>query len=374
MMKAAQRATLSVLGALAVTASLASASQAQRGQTEPPPMAPSFTPLETRVETQGERTTITFANRSYRIEPLRNPRSPERGPQVMLHGEGAWPNFEGTGYDRGRFATYYGRSGPNAFWLLPGFGLVAVYDYVDPRSGSRILRRDLVRGQDGTIEPFVPGRTPFWEPHFVARSGGQMNDLTAERTLFISGSLTAFRSSGAGVSMTLQPLESTLSFAWMFDEAGLIQQWSPLVDISGNSASTSAATNALVYQRQSDQGHVTFATQGEAGTLNVHLVAPDLRTITTHTGVLRLKLRREDPARIATTVSAIGEITRESREQNLDDNTTLLLAPLQDFEGWYGILEADGSISVPGGGRGLMPLTRTISSGAFYEGMVPVNY
>jgi len=365
---------IAALAGLAFAASLAAPSEAQRRPSAPPPLEAVFTPVETRVEVNGDRTTVTFGDRTYRLEPLRDPRSPERGAQMTLQGEGAWPNFEGTGFDRGRFPSYFGRSGPNEFWLLPGFGLVAAYDYVDPRSGNRIVRRDLIRGRDGTIEPALPGRPAFWEPHFAARSGVQANGLIAERTMVITGSLTAYQASGAGPSAILRPLDSTVSFAWLFDEQGVIRQWSPLADLSGNSGSTAASTNAFAYHRQSENGHVTFATRDENGALEAHVVSPDLQTIVTHSGVLRLKQRREDPSRIATTTSAIGGMVRESSEQNLDANSTLLLAPMPGHEGWYGVLETDGSLTVPGGGFGLIPISRTISSGAIYQGMRAGDY
>jgi hypothetical protein len=366
--------SIAALAGLAFAASLAAPSEAQRRPSAPPPLEAVFTPVETRVEVNGDRTTVTFGDRTYQLEPLRDPRSPERGAQMMLQGEGAWPNFEGTGFDRGRFQSYFGRSGPNEFWLLPGFGLVAASDYVDRRSGNRHVRRDLIRGRDGTLEPALPGRPAFWEPHFVTRSGVQANGLIAERTLVITGSLTAYQPSGAGPSAILHPLDSTVSFAWLFDEQGVIRQWSPLADLSGNSGSTAASANAFAYHRQSDQGHVTFATLDENGALEVHVVSPDLQTIITHSGVLRLKQRREDPSRIATTTSAIGGMVRESREQNLDANGTLLLAPMPGHEGWYGVLESNGSLTVPGDGLGLIPISRTISSGAFYQGMLAIDY
>jgi len=119
---------------------------------------------------------------------------------------------------------------------------------------------------------------------------------------------------------------------------------------------------------------VTFATRDENGALEAHVVSPDLQTIVTHSGVLRLKQRREDPSRIATTTSAIGGMVRESSEQNLGANSTLLLAPMPGHEGWYGVLETDGSLTVPGGGFGLIPISRTISSGAIYQGMRAGDY
>jgi hypothetical protein len=192
--------------------------------------------------------------------------------------------------------------------------------------------------------------------------------------MVITGSLTAYQASGAGPSAILRPLDSTVSFAWLFDEQGVIRQWSPLADLSGNSGSTAASTNAFAYHRLSENGHVTFATRDENGALEAHVVSPDLQTIVTHGGVLRLKQRREDPSRIATTTSAIGGMVRESREQNLDANSTLLLAPMPGHEGWYGVLEPDGSLTVPGGGFGLIPISRTISSGAFYQGMRAGDY
>ncbi len=363
-----------VLAGAALWACLCEPAHAQRRPAPTPPLEATFTPVETRVEFRSSRAEVTFGDRTYRIEPLRQPSSPERGPQMSLDGQGAWPEFNGEGYEHGRLARYYGNSGPNEFWLLPGFGLVAAYDYVDRRSGNRHVRRDLIRGRDGTLEPALPGRPAFWEPHFVIRSGVQANGLIAERTLLITGSLTAYQPSGAGPSAILRPLDSTVSFAWLFDEQGVIQQWSPLAELSGNSGSTAASTNAFAYHRQSDQGHVTFATRDENGALEVHVVSPDLQTIITHSGVLRLKQRREDPSRIATTTSAIGGMVRESREQNLDANGTLLLAPMPGHEGWYGVLESDGSLTVPGDGLGLIPISRTISSGAFYQGMRAIDY
>lgn len=375
MMKAAQRATLTVLGALAVTASLASASQAQRGQTEPPPMAPSFTPLETRVETQGERTTITFANRSYRIEPLRNPGSAERGAQLSLDGDALVRDFNSGRFQRRRLSTYFGTSGPNEVWLLPGFGLIAYSDFIQRHNGQRRIERRLIRAEDGALEPPVAGRSRNSETGFAIRAGVHENGITAQRTLFLTAPQTRYASSGSGAAITYQLMGETASMAWLFDETGLVREWSPLADLSGNTGLMPGNhLSSLVHHRVSDAGHVTFATQEGDGSLSVHVMSPDLMTITTHTGALRIKQRREDPSRIATTVSSIGAITRESREQNLDAAGTLLLVPAPGHEGWYAILEADGTLSVPGGGFGMVPISKTISSGTFYPGTQPVDY
>ncbi len=258
----------------ALALSLAGPAVAQRGQFAPPQLEATFNPATTQVEFIEDAAVVTFDDRTYRIQPIRNPSNPERGRQMSLQGSGIMPSSTSSSYFRRNFADYYNISGPNEFWLLPGYGLVAAYDYLDQFSGRRRVRQHLIRGLDGTLEPPLPGRPPFWESHFVARAGVQANNLIAERTLFITGSLSAYRSEGLGASTTLQPIGSVVSLAWLFDEDGLIQQWSPLVDLSGNTGSTTAATNAFVYQRRSDQGHVTFATRGADGYLDVHVVSP----------------------------------------------------------------------------------------------------
>lgn len=352
---------------------LAAPSEAQRVRGEPAPLESAVSPIDTQVEITATGAVVTFGDRRYQLRNLPDAGGQAPGARVALEGDGVWRDINGRGWRSGRFSRYYGGSGPHELWLLPGFGLLAVNNSVSRTTGEVTSYRNIIRGRDGAMQPPVPGQSSYANP-FAVRVGVQDNGLIAERTLLITGSTQAYNTSGMGGAMTMSPLDATLSVAWLFDENGIIQQWSPVADLSGNSGFHSASTSGFHYHQVSDQGHVLFATPGADRTINVHVLAPDLRAQQTFSGVVRLKLRSEDPRRTQTTVSAIGGMVRENREQFLDAHTTVLLVPLSEREGWYGLLQPDGSITVPADGVGLRPISRTVSSGAPFPGTRAIDY
>ena len=162
----------------------------------------------------------------------------------------------------------------------------------------------------------------------------------------------------------------TVSLAWLFDENGLVQAWTPLADLSGNVGAS--WHTRLEYVRQSAEGHVMFATPGAGGTLDVHLFEPGLEQMQTFEGVVRLYQQTETPTSYHLTVD-VGGTPFENWAMRPGDHKTVLLMPA-GREGWYSVLREDGIASLPEGVTGLKPLIRNRLGSSEPKGVAPVRY
>jgi len=328
--------------------------EGQRRADPPPPFETTIEPAETRVEAAEHATIVTFGERTFRVSDVMEQDGSER---VVIQGQGLWYALydRRPGWRRGdiddRLAPR--RSG-NEVWLLPGYGFISHWPWRH-RDGAQDHDREIIRGLDGAVNPpgsIEPGFSQRLGDSFVRRVGVQENPLLADRTLFIMGSG--------------RPTLEATSRAWLFDDQGLAAQWSPLVDIGGvvNEGNWPGGRRANVYQRVSDEGHVTFGTPGADSAIDLHVLSPDLSTVTVHPGGRLIKLRPDDPALIQQNETPVEGVAFEPNFPNPALYETALLVPVEGRPGFYRRLEDDGRLTSPNGSIGFMPMSRRPSQRA----------
>jgi len=352
---------------------------------EPAPLNPQWEPVPTRVETSGEQRIIRFGDREYRLSPMK---TDDKG-RLRQPLEGAFTGFSGyrkpAQWEQKSFARYTGNTGFEYVWLLPGFGLV-----VGGSATSGDPHLMLLRGQDGVANPPVPG---VYQDHLrplVLRSGAKSEDLLAERTLLVFGSHTNYDMHGMGAKAMATPLKQPpVAAAWLFDRQGVIQQWSPLKSLTPAQSSEDLDRAAFTrrYVRTAADGNVIFATAGTNDTLNIHVLSRDLKPVRTITGVREFLQQTEKPIDKSkqrgaygywnsafVTLAQIGGYPNEREDVYIANLKSVLLAPVAGMDGWYRVLGEDGSLSVPGDGIALKPLSRQRTSGEHVRGIVLTDY
>jgi hypothetical protein len=333
--------------ALVLSGALATASEAQRGQPEPPPLETTFEPMGTQVEFADGAAIVTFGDRTYRVSDVVQQ---DGSAGVIIQGEGRWYSAwdRRPGWRRGDLATRSTRQSTNEIWLLPGYGFISHWPS-QSRDGREVYDRQIIRGSDGAVNPpgsTAPGFSEELGPSFVRRSGVRANPLIADRTLFIAGSA--------------RPTPEATSRAWLFDDQGVVEQWSPLVDVGGvvNEGNWPEGRAAVVYQRVSDQGHVTFGTPGLDGRIDLHVISPDLDTVTSHPDGVLIKLRPDNPNDVQQNGTPVEGIAFEPHFPNPVRHETALLAPAEGRPGLYRRLETDGRLTSPNQSVGFIPMSR----------------
>ena len=352
---------------------------------EPAPLNPVWQPVPTRVEASGDQRIIHFGERQYRLSPIKanekgQMRQPLQGAMTQYH-QYRKPERWGPS----DFIGYAGTEGFELVWLLPGFGLA-----VGSRLSSGEPLLSLLRGQDGVLNPPVPGVYKHNLRPQVFRAGAKDEDLLAERTLLVFGSHNNYTREGMGAKAIVTPLQQPpVAAAWLFDREGVVQQWSPLKSLiparSSQDVDVSIHTNK--YLRTTTSGGVMFATEGKNGTLDVHVLSQDLKPVRTIAGVREFLQQTEKPFdkskqrgaygywnSSVVNLAQIGGYPTENTDVFIGALTSVLLAPVPGMDDWYRVLGEDGALSVPGGGIALKPLTRQRTSKGYLEGMAPVDY
>jgi len=358
---------------------------------EPAPLNPVWQPVPTRVEARGDQRIIHFGERQYRLSPIMAdekgiPRQPLDGTFMGFKDYRKPPRWE-----QDTFAAFTGKAGFEHVWLLPGFGLLVGNSW---SSGEPSLY--LLRGQDGVLSPPVPGVLTgglSLRP-FVLRVGTGDDTLTAERTLLIFGShrnydYRSYDAQGRNTTTTATPLEKPLAAAWLFDRESVIQQWSSLKSLTPahSSQDLDRGANTKRYVRRTANGDVIFATAGENNTLDIHILSRDLEPMRTITGVREFLQQTEQPIDKSKKPSAfsywnssfveraqIGGYPIEKADVSMNSLKSVLLAPVPGMADWYRVLGEDGSLSVPGDGIALKPLTKQRRAEHYIEGIAPVDY
>lgn len=352
---------------------------------EPAPLDPVWQPVPTRVEASGNERIIYFGERQYRLSPMT---TDDKGRlRQPLAGTFSYLDRLRKPY-KWRQTTFaqYGSTGYEQVWLLPGFGLVLGRPISD---GG--FHRMLLRGQDGALNPPVPGVSGqgYGLQPFVLRAGGADDSLAAERTLVIFGSHSNYQLEGIGV-VTATPLDPPpIAAAWLFDRQGVIQQWSSLKSLTPALSSQDLDHTARTqrYVRSSASGNVMFATAGKNGTLDIHVLSPELKPVRTISGVREFLQQTEQPIDKSKKRGAygywnssfidlaqIGGYPTEKKNVTPKSLTSVLLAPVPGMTDWYRVLGEDGSLSVPGDGIALKPLTSQRTAEHYIEGIASVDY
>jgi hypothetical protein len=352
---------------------------------EPAPLSPVWEPVPTRVEVNGDERIIYFGERQYRLSPAKandrgEMRQPLKGAITQFHRYRKPANW-----GAGDFSIYAGKDGFRLVWLLPGFGL-AVGSMLE--SGTPLL--NLLRGQDGVLSPPVPGLYQYELEPLVFRSGADNSELLADRTLLIFGSHRNYNWSGMGAKATASPItQPPVAAAWLFDRQGVIQQWPSLKSLTPALSSQDLDRTARTqrYVRTSASGNVMFATAGKNGTLDIHVLSPELKPVRTISGVREFLQQTEQPIDKSKKrgaygywnssfidVAQIGGYPTEKKNVTAKSLTSVLLVPVPGMTDWYRVLGEDGSLSVPGDGIALKPLTRQRTADHYIEGIASVDY
>jgi len=352
---------------------------------EPAPLNPVWEPVPTRVEANGDQRIIHFGERQYRLSPAKaNKKGQMRQPL-----KGAFTEFhqyrKPAKWGANDFSIYAGNEGFGLVWLLPGFGL-AVGSVSE--SGTHYL--SVLRGQDGVLNPPVPGVYQHELRPLVFRSGADNGELLAERTLLIFGSHGNYNWTGMGAKAIATPLtQPPVAAAWLFDRNGVAQQWSSLTSLTPAPSSQDAygSGGTKKYVRTTANGEILFATAGKNGTLDVHVLSADLKPVRTITGVREFVQQTEKPFDKSkkrgaygywhswfVNLAQVGGYPTENHDVFIGNLTSVLLAPVAGMDGWYRVLGEDGKLSVPGNGIALKPLTRQRTAKGHFEGVTPVDY
>ena len=353
---------------------------------EPAPLSPVWEPVPTRVEASGDERIIYFGERQYRLSPmttddkgrLRQPLAGTFSYLDTLRKPNVW---------RQTTFAQYGSTGYEQVWLLPGFGLV-----LGRPIGAGGYDRMLLRGQDGALNPPVPGVSSslgYGLQPFVLRAGAADDVLTADRTLVIFGSHRNYHTDGIG-TLTATPLDPPpIAAAWLFDRQGVIQQWSSLKSLTPAQSSQDLDRTAYTqrYARTTASGDVMFATAGKNGTLDIHVLSRDLKPVRTITGVREFLQQTEQPIdknkkrgaygywnTSFIDLAQIGGYPTEKKDVAMNSLKSVLLAPVSGMQDWYRVLGEDGSLSVPGNGIAIRPLARQRTATSHIEGIAPVDY
>lgn len=349
----------------------------------PVPLSPVPETVPTRVETSGEQRVIHFGDRQYRLSP---PRADNKGVvrQPLAGSITHYDSLSGSGSWRsGTFDRYAGPAGFQHVWLLPGFGLAVGSSR--ERGGYFLY---LLRGSDGTLNPPVPGVYAAGLEPLVVRAGATDADLLAGRTLLLFGSHASYEYSGIRIKDKKATPVNPVSAAWLFDTQGVVQQWSPLRSLTPLYSDTDAHTDKTErYFRRGPAGEVMFATAGAGDTLDVHVLSADLKPLRTVRGVREYLQQTEQPVDRSKAPGAygywhshfvelaqIGAYAMEKSDVWPAFMKSVLLAPMPGVDGWYGVLQADGSLAVPGDGIGLKPLVRKRKAPVATPGMRAVDY
>jgi len=334
-------------------------SAAQSGA--PPELAEVFDPLPTRIEQHPKSAVVRFGDRSYRLEPVAH----RDGTRTRVVGKIIRRKVT----SRGQWERVNQTYGDDYVTVLPGFGLALSSKVSGSKVGQQI--HYIMRGADGAVNPPIPSNYDEDRPVLV-RSGVRPDGLTAERTLIVLGPRTDYKLSGSGAAKTAILMEQPVAFAWLFDGEGLAQSWTRLQNIGGDWTATGPQTGSR-YVQHSAAGHLIFATAGEDDTLNVHSLGTDLKTHRVIAGVKMFHQQTEKPNIDHVTVNSIGAHVFEKTGVHPGFYTTVLLAPL-GLDGWFGVLEADGSITVPEGAIGMRPLMRSRRYVPSVSGEQPTDY
>lgn len=344
---------------------------------EPPLLEPQFVPLPTSVETSAQGTDVTFGDRAYRVglltvEGQDRPRVVGRITQRSHRKPDRWEVWKAT-------------SPADLVTLLPGFGFVLTHEGTPRANEPRSQSHYLLRGVDGVINPPIPSSGRDNRP-VVIRSGIDPDGLLADRTLVIMGSREDYvLHRGEGTNWTATPVEFLQAFAWLFDRNGLVRTWVDLQDLKRHPSQeleppageyrVPRREGASRYLSHSPAGSVLFATPGEDGTLTIHVLDPDLEGYRSIPRVRLVRQQTEQPTRDHVSVNAIGgHVLEKGNWLNPSNYRTALLAPLPDHEGWYGVVDPDGNVTVPGGGVALKPLSYKRRFFAEIPGMRQFDY
>lgn len=326
----------------------------------PVPLSPVWEPVSTRVEVQGDVQVIHLGERQFRLLP---PAPDKDGkPRRVLEGPLRVVDYDGY---RPRGTRAIQRLQNDYFWLLPGYGIAPA------NPGKHGHYSYLLRGSDGLLDPPLSGSTGnFGLQPVVIRAGAADTELLAERTLLIFGSRREFDTQGIGKQARSTPV-AQVSAAWLFDRQGVIRQWSPLERLPKPYNAAVRSEQTAEYLGRGPQGEVMFATAGAGDTLDVHVLSTGLEPLRTWQGVRVLRQQTEQPINRGKTPdsaeywsytfvgrASIGNYAFERTDVPPVAMKAVLLAPIPGAEGWYGVLQPDGSLQVPGGGIGLKPLTR----------------
>lgn len=341
----------------------------------PVPLNPVWEPLPTRVETQGDVRIIHLGERQYRVLPPK----PDRNGKLR-------PVLEGPiGY-----VDYYRGRSPSTvairnvqhdyFWLLPGYGLVPAnldkYGYYSY----------LLRGSDGLLDPPLSGTGKSGLKPVVIRAGADDTELLARRTLLLFGSHSCCDTQGSGKAAVSTPV-AQVSAAWLFDTQGVIRQWSPLARLPKPYSAAPHYEHTADYVGRGPNGEVMFAAPGPADTLDVQVLSADLEPLRTWRGVRELRQQTEKPvdrskqrdsaeywSHTFVGRASVGNYAFEKTDVRPAAMKAVLVAPIPGAEGWYGALQPDGTLQVPGGGIGFKPLTRQRSVPSGIPGEPPLTY
>lgn len=313
-------------------------------------------PVPFRVEQQGEARVIHLGTHQYRLLPsAQNDKGILKQPL-----DGAFTGYAShlkpPQWRQNTLARYAGPEGFERVWLLPGFGLAL--------ANRGILRDDqlnwtLLRGNDGVVNPPVPGVREYSLNPYVARPKDAQDALQAERTLLIFGS----KSREYWLAGKVQRLDQPVSAAWLFDREGVLQHWSPLANLRGWSGAASRDHPVVnfhhVYQNQN--GDTVFASAAQDSSLNLHIFSADSGNVSTLSGVRLLRQQKEDISaspKDYVDFEPLGAFYREKRDFDPLRLGAVLLAPLPGVSGWYGLLQGDGKLTAPDKAIGVMPLVR----------------
>ncbi|MEE4249466.1 MAG: hypothetical protein V2I38_02660, partial [Alcanivoracaceae bacterium] len=251
------------------------------------PVPPDALPFH--IDQQGDVRVLNFAGREYRLRPA----APDGNGRLRQPLDGTITSFSShlkpPRWEQKDLPRYAGPEGFERVWLLPGFGLL-----VANRGGLRDqLSWTLLRANDGVLNPPVPGVRNYHLSPFVARQGAQHDALLAERTLLVFGSKQWQYGLGDGKSLTL---DAPVSAAWLFDRDGVMQHWTPLVNLKGWDGATTQShrVDSFHYVFQTESGDAIFASEGDKGTANVHFFSAQTGHVKTVSGVRVLRKQKED--------------------------------------------------------------------------------